>query len=131
MIGLDTNVLVRFLVQDDQAQAARAQEVIAAAVEAGERLYLNRIVLCELVWVLAGAYEEPKVEIAGTLERLLRAEQIEVERRDEVRRALDRYRSGRGDYADYLIGEGNQRDGCLHTVTFDRDLSKEAGFELL
>lgn len=131
MIGLDTNVLVRYLVQDDPEQSARATAAIENAIEAGERLHLNPIVLCELVWVLSGTYRVRRGEVADTLERLLETDGLEVEHKDRVRAALERYRAGRADFADYLIGRTNGDGGCTHTLTFDRALRSDDAFRIL
>lgn len=131
MLGLDTNVLVRYLVRDDPNQFARADAAIGAAAERGEALRVSAIVLCEFVWVLGSAYQYRRAEIAGVLERLLLTEQLEFEAKDDVWRALERYRSGRADFSDYLIGRRNLTDGCSRTITFDRTLDGDAGFEVL
>lgn len=131
MIGLDTNVLVRFLVADDRDQAARATALLGHVQQAEESAYLTGIVLCELVWVLDRGYGYAKPVIGDTLERILLTSQFEVEDRDGVWRALEAYRGGRGDFADYLIGERNRAAGCSRTATFDRALDGASGFELL
>ena len=130
MRGLDTNVLVRFLVQDDPKQAARATAVIESALSSGETLFLNHIVLCETVWVLESAYEISKADVADVLDRLMLTPQVSFEDKEEARTALSEYRVGKGDFADYLIGEVNSRSGCLETVTFDRDLGGSTRFKL-
>lgn len=130
MIGLDTNVLVRYLVQDDVVQGAAASRAIRAAVESQEPLFLCGIVLCETVWVLETAYGHEREAIAGVLDRILLSEGFEVERRDEVSAALRAYAAGRGDFADYLIGHVNAIHGCARTLTFDRALHGTAGFEV-
>jgi predicted nucleic-acid-binding protein len=129
MIGLDTNVLVRYLVQDDPEQGAAASRAIRAAVERQEPLFLCGIVLCEAVWVLETAYGHDREAIAPVLDRILLSDGFEVERRDEVGAALRAYGAGRGDFADYLIGHVNAARGCARTLTFDRVLHGIAGFE--
>ncbi len=131
MIGFDTNVLVRYLVRDDPGQSETVRRVVEDLVQGGETAYLNTIVLCETVWVLESGYGYSRPVIAATLEKILLTQQIEVEDPDQVWRALARFREGRGDYADYLIGARNLAEGCRRTVTFDRALGKEEGFDLL
>jgi len=131
MIGLDTNVLVRYLTQDDAAQARRANALVAGAVGKGERCFLAAVVLCELVWVLRGAYGLEKLAVVAVLERMLSTVQFEIEEKDIVRRALEDYRSGRGDFADYMIGERNLDAGCVETATFDRRLRGNRMFRVL
>ena len=131
MRGLDTNVLVRYLTQDDPAQSRKANTVIAEAVDRGEQCSISAIVLCELVWVLREAYHLDKPTVAATLERVLDTAQLVVEQADLARRALDDYRHGRGDFADYLIGWRNRQAGCSDTVTFDRALGRSRLFRVL
>ncbi len=131
MTGLDTNVLVRYLTQDDPAQARRANAVVAEAVAKGEHWFLSGVVLCELVWVLRGAYGLEKHAVVAVLDRMLSTAQFEVEEKDLVRRALEDYRAGRGDFADYMIGQRNREAGCAETVTFDRRLKGSRLFRVL
>lgn len=131
MKGLDTNVLVRYLTQDDPVQSRKANALIAEAVDRGEQCPINVIVLCELVWVLREAYHFDKPTVAATLEKVLDTAQLVVEQADLARRALDDYRRGRGDFADYLIGWRNRQAGCSDTATFDRALGRSALFRVL
>lgn len=131
MRGLDTNVLVRYLTQDDPAQSRKANAVIAEAVERNEPCAISAVVLCELVWVLRGAYRLDRPTIAITLEKVLETAQLVVEQADLARRALDDYRRGRGDFADYLVGWRNRQAGCSDTVTFDRALARNPLFRVL
>ena len=122
MIGVDTNVLVRFLVGDDPDQEARAASFLARATADRERLFVPQIVVCELVWVLSHAYAKSPSEIASGLEALLRARQLTFEEPDQIRAALERFAAGDGDFADWLIWERSQAVGCEHVVTFDSGL---------
>jgi predicted nucleic-acid-binding protein len=131
MRGLDTNVLVRYLTQDDPVQSRKVNTVIAEAVDRGEQCSISAIVLCELVWVLREAYRLDKPTVAATLEKVLDTAQLVVEQADLARRALDDYRRGRGDFADYLIGWRNRQAGCSDTVTFDRALGRSRLFRVL
>jgi predicted nucleic-acid-binding protein len=131
MTGLDTNVLVRYLTQDDPAQARKASSLIDGAVGKGEPLHLDVVVLCELVWVLRGAYRFGRQTVGDALEKILDAAQFSVEDRDLLREALEAYRSGQGDFADYVLGLRNRRAGCSSTATFDRTLKGNASFALL
>jgi predicted nucleic-acid-binding protein len=131
MRGLDTNVLVRYLTQDDPVQSRRANAVIADALERGEPCSINAIVLCELVWVLRDAYGFDRRTIVTTLATVLDTAQIVVEQADIARHSLDDYRRGRGDFADYLIGWRNRESGCSDTATFDRALRGSRLFRVL
>jgi predicted nucleic-acid-binding protein len=128
MIALDANVLVRFLVEDDKAQSARAARLVEAASERDELLFVSDIVLCELVWVLSASYRTPRADIVGALERLVQAKQLAFADAERVRRATDAYAGGRGDFADYLIREHARDAGCSSVATFDRALHKDKLF---
>ena len=131
MIGLDTNVLVRYLTQDNPGQFARAAAFIDAASEREESFLINAPVLCELVWVLATVYDYSREEIAHALEQIFTTAQFEIERFDEARQALGDFRSSKADFSDALIGRINRSLGAVHTVTFDRDLKAVETFRLL
>jgi predicted nucleic-acid-binding protein len=128
VIALDTNVLVRFLVADNPRQGARARAVVAAAVRAGEPLFLADVVWCETVWVLHTAYGFERARVADALRRLLGARGVRARSFDAVAAALDAYERGRGDFADYLIREEGRAEGCTAMITFDRALLREGGF---
>jgi predicted nucleic-acid-binding protein len=130
MTGIDTNVLVRYLVEDDPEQAKRAARFIAAHCTSEEPGYINRIVLCELVWVLESAYGYSSQTVAPVLERLLRTTQFRVEDHQEAWLSLREYQQG-ADFADALIGAVNNRVGCSRTVTFDRKAARRPGFGLI
>jgi predicted nucleic-acid-binding protein len=129
--GLDTNVLVRYLTEDDPRQSRRAAALVAEAVSGGGRLFVSAVVLCELVWVLRGAYSLDRPTIAMALDRILATGQLEIDIKDVVREALEDYRTGSGDFADYVIGRRGREAGCERTVTFDRRLKGSGLFRLL
>jgi predicted nucleic-acid-binding protein len=131
MIGLETNVLVRYLTRDDPAQYAKAAAFLDAAADRGERFVVNTPVLCELVWVLRTVYTYSREDIGGALEQILATAQFEVERLDDARRALDDFRSTKADFSDALIGRINRSLGAEHTMTFDRSLKAVETFRLL
>lgn len=122
MIGLDTNVLVRYLTQDDPDQAERASILIEnnCTKEAPGRITL--VVLCELVWVLRGAYGYPKNLIVEVLELILATKELIVEKENTARSALKTYRKGGADFADYVIIFANRVAGCKKTFSFDRKM---------
>jgi predicted nucleic-acid-binding protein len=131
VIGLDTNILVRYLTQDDAAQARKVDAFLTAAIEDGESLRVDDLVLCEIVWVLRAAYRFGKPTIAEALEKVMNTAIFSFEDRELLRGALADYLDGSGDFADYVIGRRNARAGCEHTVTLDRPLDKNASFQLL
>jgi len=128
MIALDTNVLVRFLVEDDEKQSRRATSLIENTVSRGDELFISDFVMCETVWVLASAYRFTRSEVAEVLARLMRARSVVFTSSDRLVRALQAYRDGTGDFADYLIREIARGAGADTVATFDRKLLKEHGF---
>lgn len=131
MRGLDTNVLVRYLVWDDKKQAQKAADCIKKIIDAGNSCFINVIVFCELVWVLESAYGYTREEIAEVCEKILMIKQFKIESKDIVRMAVIDYKNGKADLADYLIGEINIHKGCKFTYTFDRALKKKSEFALI
>ena len=134
MIGLDTNVLLRCFVDiDDPAQAQRAQAqrvraFVASRCTRDDPGHVDRVTLCEMIWVLARGYRYPKAEIARILDALLDRENLVLEDADCVAAALRIFRTSGVDFADALIGRVNQARGCETTATFDRGAAKLEGF---
>lgn len=128
MIALDTNVLVRFLAEDDPAQARIAAAIIEGAADRDESLFLSDIVITETTWVLARAYKVSRSTLADIVHRLADARHIAMRDENVVRRAATGYAKGKGDFADYFIRELARASGCEHVVTFDRTLWREEGF---
>lgn len=128
MIGLDTNVLVRYFAQDDAKQSAKATALIESLTDA-QPGYLSHVVLIELVWVLQRCYDASREMVAETLERLLRTQGLVVQEAEQVWQALRVYRQG-GDFADCLIARAAMAAGCDEVVTFDKRAAK-AGMRLL
>jgi predicted nucleic-acid-binding protein len=131
MTGLDTNVLARYLTQDHPSQSAAAAREIEQAARGGANLVISPIVLCELVWVLESAYDYSRSEVAGALDRILRTAQFEVLEKDLLCPALEDYRRGPGDFADYYLGRRHHHAGAGHTLTFDRHLKSCRYFRVL
>jgi len=131
VVGLDTNILVRFLTRDDPNQAARSRRAIERAAREQISCCISAIVLCELVWVLKASLGFRKERVLDAIESLLDAPEFSVEDRDMVRDAIALYRSGAGDFSDYLIGLRNRRDGCSETLTFDEALAGRDLFTLI
>ncbi len=124
MIGLDSNVLVRYLVEDEPKQARRAVALIEARCLEDDPGFINRIVLCELVWVLESCYAYPRERIAATIENLLRTRELQIDAGQAAWVALRRYRGGAVDFADAFIGQLNRAVGCEATATFDRGAAR-------
>ncbi len=130
MIAVDTNVLVRFLTQDDPDQARAATGFMNGLCESDPG-FISREVMVELVWVLERAYGFSRAEIAGALEGLLSVTELEVEVADDVGRAVFQYREGGFGFADLMIAAAARRMDAVPLVTFDRKAARIAGVELL
>ena len=126
MNGLDTNVLIRYLVADDEAQAAKAKRYI----ESGPS-YVNYIVLREVVWVLESAYGYDKEANSTVLERLFSTHEGEVENADVALAALHDFRQSTAGFTDCLVGHRNAAHGCNETGSFDERAKGAAGFRML
>ena len=131
MKAIDTNVIVRYLVQDDPSQARKAASFIEDTAEAGDQILISNAVLCEMVWVLDAAYEYSRREIDTALEKLLLTGTFRFEAKDVVWAALNDYRSASVDFADCLIGRIHRSLGAEVTTTFDLSLRKLPTFKLL
>jgi predicted nucleic-acid-binding protein len=130
MIGIDTNVLIRYVVQDDARQAATASHFIETTLSADEPGWIASIVLCEFVWVLESAYGYARNPIVSTLQRLFEVDRFRVEAPALAWRALDEYRAG-ADFSDALIALGNEHEDCAYTATFDRGAARLKQMRLL
>ena len=128
MIALDTNVLVRYLVEDDEKQTALAAALITRAIANDEALFIADVVVCETVWVLSISYDTSRTDIVGVLRKLFRARHLTFRAVDQLIRGLEAFEAGKGDFADYLIREQARAAECEAVATFDRVLLKERGF---
>lgn len=130
MIGLDTNVLVRYLTQDDPVEAALATRLIEQDLSGENPGFVGLIVLVETTWVLQRPYRATPEEIAQTIADLLASSAVVVERRNVVSRALATAQQTGSSFADALIAACASDAGCERTVTFDRSAGR-AGMTLL
>ena len=128
MIGLDTNVLVRYLTRDDEAQFRVARRLLEGLEASGETAYISVIVLAELAWVLSISYGFDRPTLAATLEQLVQTVEFTVEDRELVSQAIAEFAAGKAGFADYLIGVRNRAAGCSATSTFDGALRGSRGF---
>ncbi len=131
MIGLDTNILVRYFAQDDPVQSRKATVLMEQRLTEQSPGFVSIVALAETVWVLERVYRLKKQEIAIVIERILGADALLVEHEAEVATALTAVWEGRGSFADALIAALNAQAGCSRTLTFDRKALRLPGFELL
>jgi predicted nucleic-acid-binding protein len=130
MIGLDTNVLVRYLTQDDPVQAAQATEAIEGRLTEQGPGFISVVAMAETAWVLERFYRFSSARIVAAIERMLGAETLVVESEPEVFTAMIALKEGRGSFADALIGALSAKAGCSHVLTFDRQALRLPGFQL-
>ena len=131
MIGLDTNVLVRYLAgdPDTEAQVIQAIHVVDAALNTNTTVFINDVVICETIWVLLYHYHTPKERVIEALEIIIRHPGFAFEGRGSLKRALSLYQQRKGDFADCLIAILNQEQGCTKTLSFDKQAIKGLGFQ--
>ena len=130
MIGLDTNVLVRYIMQDDARQAPLANRLIES-LTAQDPGYVALVSVVELAWVLVSAYELDRSQLVAAFEGLLRTKELRVEDAEIVWKALRVVQATNADFADCLIACSAAAAGCTCTMTFDRAAAKAAGMSLV
>lgn len=131
MIGLDTNILIRYLTQDDPLLSPKATGLIERHLSADDPGFIGIVTVAEIVWVLERTYSFSKAEIAGAIDHILAADALVVEHREHVFTAMIALEERSNDFADVLIGELAREAGCTHTLTLDRRASRLPGFALL
>lgn len=130
MIGLDANVLVRYIMQDEAKQAAKATKLIEG-LTAQEPGFITLVSVVELVWVLSSSYDLARDRIVQALDVILRSKQLVVDQAEHVVRAVRAYGAGNADFADCLIERTALAAGCAKTMTFDVAAAKTAGMTLI
>ena len=131
MIGLDTNVLIRYIVQDDEKQSRLATAFIEDQCSVDNPAFINEITLCEVVWVLKRAYRYDKAVILNVIKQLLNINELHIASYQAVLLAYEDYEKGKADFSDYLIARINQKSGCYMTVSFDKKACDSQNFKLL
>ena len=131
MIGLDTNVLIRYIVQDDEQQATAAADLIETGCTADTPGFVSLVVLCEICWVLARGYKYDRKTVASVVRHMLTSIELNIEESDTAWRALASFEAGKADFADFIIGAHNRNHHAAPTYTFDRRAAMHADFELV
>lgn len=131
MKALDTNILARYLRDDDPVQSKRAAHFIQRAARQNEPLFVNHVVLCELVWILSSVYEHRKEEIVDMIEAVLLTGQFQLEDKSSIELALEDYKKSKADFSDCLIGRRNRACGSETTLSFDRRLKNVETFDVV
>jgi predicted nucleic-acid-binding protein len=131
MIGLDSNVVVRYLVQDDAKQSRAAARIIERDLSDATPGYVSLVAIAEIAWVLERSYRFSRAEIAAAIELMLQAQTLTIECEREVFLAMTALRDGRGSFGDALIGALGTKAGCSSTLTFGRAASRLPDFSLI
>ena len=131
MTGLDTNVIVRYIAQDDPRQSAAATRLMERTLTAEEPGFVTLVTLCELAWVLAECYGADRKRICSVLQGLLETRQVVVESAELVWRALRAWERSTADFSDALVGEVSLAAGASRVLTFDKAAGKLPGFTLI
>ena len=131
MTGLDTNVLVRYIVQDEPAQAAAATQLLESQCTRDNPGFVSHLVLAELCWVLGRGYGYDRDTLQTVLTGLLSSVELSVQESAVAWQALRAFQSGNADFADYLIGSSHAAHGCVTTWTFDRKAAKSPWHQLV
>jgi predicted nucleic-acid-binding protein len=131
MIGIDTNVLVRLLVRDNDGQVRTAERFIATHCSADDPGFVSRVVIAEVAWVLRDFYDYDRRDVAAAIRGLLNVSELELDASDEVHEAVKDFEDSSAGFTDCLIARLGASAGCANTITFDRKAAKLAGFKLL
>ncbi len=131
MRAVDTNILVRYMAADDPQQTRLAEKFIESSRHMKQPIFIPILVLCELVWVLERSYRNSKATILAALDQILETDLFVIENDNLVRLSIEEFRIGKGNFADYVIGNVAQHAGCSDTLTFDRALTCARGFTKL
>ena len=130
MIGVDTNILVRYFTQDEPVQAQVVEKIIENYANSPNSLFINNIVMCELVWVLEKGYKYSKEQVGVVINQMLSTEEFAFEKQELLWLALNEYVQNKLDYSDALIGLINKSSGCHETLTFDQGAARADNFKL-
>jgi predicted nucleic-acid-binding protein len=131
MIGLDTNVLVRHIMQDDPVQSPKATRIIERKLSEDLPGFISLATMLETAWVLENAFGLSKKQLALAIERMLQTSTFVIQNEREVHTAMMIFERGQGSFDDALIGALGLWAGCTSTLTFDKKASRLHGFELI
>jgi len=131
MIGLDTNVVLRYLLQDDPKQARQANQIVNRHLSEQNPGFISLVTVLEIVWVLRSLLKQTPSEIAGHIEHLLAADSLQVQNEQQVFEAAFALKRGTGEFEDALIGALNAWAKCVRTLTFDRKAARLPQFQVV
>ena len=130
MIGLDTNILVRYLAQDDPVPSPQATQIIEYDLTKTRLGFISLVTVVETVWVLDRIYRLSDPEIAAIVERMLQADRLSIQKEQQVFTAMIALKTAKASFADALIGALGAWAGCTSTLTFDRKAARLNEFQL-
>ena len=131
MIGIDTNVLLRLLVRDDDEQVRVVERFMSTRFSKDDPGYVSRVVIAETAWVLKDVYGYERKQIAAAIRAVVNVSELQMESADEIHAAIADFERSSAGFTDCLLARTNSAAGCDHTVTFDRKAAKLTGFKLL
>jgi predicted nucleic-acid-binding protein len=131
MIGLDTNIILRYLLQDDPKQARQANQIIDRQLSEQNPGFISLVTVLEIVWVLRSLLKRDPFQIASHIEQLLAADSLEVQNEGQVFEAAFALKHGTGEFEDALIGALDTWAGCSRTLTFDRGDARLPHFQVI
>ena len=131
MIGLDTNVLIRHIMQDDPLQSPKATRIIERQLSKEDPGFISLATILETAWVLESSFRLSPHELAAAIERMLQIETLTIQNEHEVSAAVKVLKINQGAFDDALIGALGSWANCTHTLTFDKKASRLPGFELI
>jgi predicted nucleic-acid-binding protein len=131
MIGIDTNVLLRLIVVDDEVQTRAAERYVTRQCTAERPGFVSLVVVAEIAWALRRLYSYDRSEIANAIGALLDVAELEIEAAEDVRSAVDDFLTSPAGFVDCLVARAHAARGCDYTITFDRKAAKLPGFKLL
>ncbi|HWB33468.1 MAG TPA: type II toxin-antitoxin system VapC family toxin [Acidobacteriaceae bacterium] len=131
MIGLDTNVVLRYLLQDDPAQSRHANRIMDGQLSEQNPGFISLVTILEIVWVLRSLLKQSSVQIAAVIEQLLAADTLEIQNEQQVFEAAYALKRGLGEFEDALIGSLSTWAGCSVTLSFDRKTARLPRFRVI
>ena len=131
MIAIDTNVLVRYLTNDDEIQSYKASQLLSSQAGSNNSIFINNIVICELIWVLERGYKYSKQQVTSAIKEILATVEFSFENHKILWTSIIEYEKSKADFSDILIGKLNISKNCTCTFTFDIDASTLSTFTLI
>lgn len=131
MIAIDTNVLVRYLTNDDEIQSQKVLQLLSSQIGKSNSIFINNIVICELIWVLERGYKYSKQQVVSTIKEILATVEFSFEDHKILWTSIMEYEKSKADFSDILIGKLNIARNCTHTLTFDLSASTLSTFILI